>query len=60
MNWWDYLKYVVGVAMVIVGIYYMAIGNFQVGLELVLEGLALMGIFLTVDTIAVRQKKLMK
>lgn len=60
MNWWDYLKYVVGVAMVIVGIYYMTIGNFQVGLELVLEGLALMGIFLTVDTIAVRQKKLMK
>ncbi len=60
MNWWDYIKYVVGVAMVIVGIYYMAIGNFQVGLELVLEGLALMGIFLTVDTIAVRQKKLMK
>jgi len=60
MNWWDYIKYVVGVAMVIVGIYYMAIGNFQVGLELVLEGLALMGIFLTVDTIAVRQKKLMQ
>lgn len=56
MNLWNYLKYVVGVAMVVVGIYWMATGNFEQGWELILAGLALLGIYLGLDVHAYNMK----
>lgn len=47
----DYLRYVAGVAMVIVGVYWCVIGNLDDGISMILAGLALLGIILTGDKV---------
>ncbi|NVM22318.1 MAG: hypothetical protein HWN68_11130 [Desulfobacterales bacterium] len=56
--WWDYLKYVVGVAMVIVGIYMVFQGQVEAGWEMIVAGLALMGVYLGLDVHFAKQKRL--